>query len=79
MSSLLDQLKTMTNIVADTGDVDAIRRAQPEEAGESPAGADTRWREGGEAHRGGLWESARWAGTLDVAASGRETRRVERR
>ena len=37
MSSLLDQLKTMTNIVADTGDVDAIRRAQPEEATTNPS------------------------------------------
>jgi transaldolase len=37
MSSLLDQLKTMTNIVADTGDVDAIRRLQPEEATTNPS------------------------------------------
>lgn len=37
MSSLLDQLKTMTNIVADTGDVDAIRRVQPEEATTNPS------------------------------------------
>jgi transaldolase len=37
MSSLLDQLKTMTNIVADTGDVDAIRRAKPEEATTNPS------------------------------------------
>lgn len=37
MSTLLDQLKTMTNIVADTGDVDAIRRVQPEEATTNPS------------------------------------------
>ncbi|HEY3328234.1 MAG TPA: transaldolase [Novimethylophilus sp.] len=37
MSTLLEQLKTMTNIVADTGDVDAIRRAQPEEATTNPS------------------------------------------
>ena len=37
MSSLLDQLKTMTNIVGDTGDVDAIRRAKPEEATTNPS------------------------------------------
>lgn len=37
MASLLDQLKTMTNIVADTGDVDAIRRVQPEEATTNPS------------------------------------------
>lgn len=37
MSSLLDQLKTMTNIVGDTGDVDAIRRTKPEEATTNPS------------------------------------------
>jgi transaldolase len=37
MSTLLEQLKTMTNIVADTGDVDAIRRAKPEEATTNPS------------------------------------------
>jgi transaldolase len=37
MSTLLEQLKTMTNIVADTGDVDAIRRVQPEEATTNPS------------------------------------------
>lgn len=37
MSSLLSQLKTMTNIVADTGDIEAIRRLQPEEATTNPS------------------------------------------
>jgi transaldolase len=37
MSTLLDQLKTMTNIVGDTGDVDAIRRTKPEEATTNPS------------------------------------------
>lgn len=37
MATLLEQLKTMTNIVADTGDVDAIRRLQPEEATTNPS------------------------------------------
>lgn len=37
MSSLLEQLKTMTNIVGDTGDVDAIRRVRPEEATTNPS------------------------------------------
>jgi len=37
MATLLEQLKSMTNIVGDTGDVDAIRRVQPEEATTNPS------------------------------------------
>ncbi|HQT25691.1 MAG TPA: transaldolase [Burkholderiales bacterium] len=35
--SLLDQLKSMTSIVADTGDIEAIRRHQPEDATTNPS------------------------------------------
>lgn len=37
MSSLLDQLKSMTAIVADTGDIEAIRRHRPEDATTNPS------------------------------------------
>jgi transaldolase len=37
MTSLLDQLKTMTAIVADTGDIEAIRRHKPEDATTNPS------------------------------------------
>ena len=37
MASLLEQLKTMTAIVADTGDIDAIRQHQPEDATTNPS------------------------------------------
>ena len=37
MSSKLDQLKTMTDVVADTGDIEAIRRFQPQDATTNPS------------------------------------------
>ena len=37
MSNLLDQLKTMTAIVADTGDIEAIRKHRPEDATTNPS------------------------------------------
>ncbi len=37
MTTLLEQLKTMTAIVADTGDIEAIRRHQPEDATTNPS------------------------------------------
>ena len=37
MPSLLDQLKAMTAIVADTGDIEAIRRHRPEDATTNPS------------------------------------------
>ncbi len=37
MSSLLEQLKSMTTLVADTGDIEAIRRHQPEDATTNPS------------------------------------------
>jgi len=37
MSSLLDQLKSMTAIVADTGDIEAIRYHRPEDATTNPS------------------------------------------
>ncbi len=37
MATLLDQLKSMTAIVADTGDIEAIRRHQPEDATTNPS------------------------------------------
>jgi transaldolase len=35
--SLLDQLKTMTTVVADTGDIDAIAQYQPQDATTNPS------------------------------------------
>jgi transaldolase len=37
MTSKLDQLKTMTVVVADTGDIEAIRRFEPEDATTNPS------------------------------------------
>lgn len=37
MATLLDQLKSMTVIVADTGDIEAIRRHRPEDATTNPS------------------------------------------
>ncbi len=37
MTSQLEQLKTMTTIVADTGDIEAIRHYQPEDATTNPS------------------------------------------
>jgi transaldolase len=37
MSSKLDQLKSMTDVVADTGDIEAIRRFQPQDATTNPS------------------------------------------
>lgn len=37
MTSKLDQLKTMTTVVADTGDIDAIARWRPEDATTNPS------------------------------------------
>jgi transaldolase len=37
MPSQLDQLKTMTAIVADTGDIEAMRHHQPEDATTNPS------------------------------------------
>jgi transaldolase len=37
MTTLLDQLKSMTAIVADTGDIEAIRRHLPEDATTNPS------------------------------------------
>ena len=37
MTSLLTQLKTMTTVVADTGDIDAMRRYLPEDATTNPS------------------------------------------
>lgn len=37
MASLLEQLKTMTTIVADTGDVGAIRQSKPQDATTNPS------------------------------------------
>ncbi len=37
MSNLLDQLKSVTKVVADTGDIDAIRRYQPVDATTNPS------------------------------------------
>ncbi|MGM0515948.1 MAG: transaldolase family protein, partial [Pseudomonadota bacterium] len=36
-TSLLSQLKTMTTVVADTGDLEAIRRFQPQDATTNPS------------------------------------------
>ncbi len=36
-TSLLSQLKEMTTVVADTGDLEAIRRFQPEDATTNPS------------------------------------------
>lgn len=37
MANLLEQLKSMTTIVADTGDIDAIRRHRPQDATTNPS------------------------------------------
>ena len=37
MASLLEQLKTMTTIVADTGEVDAIKSLKPVDATTNPS------------------------------------------
>ncbi|MYA91143.1 MAG: transaldolase, partial [Synechococcus sp. SB0663_bin_10] len=37
MASLLDQLSAMTTVVADTGDLEAIRRLTPQEATTNPS------------------------------------------
>ena len=37
MTSKLDQLKTMTLVVADTGDIEAIRKFHPEDATTNPS------------------------------------------
>ena len=37
MANKLDQLKTMTTVVADTGEINAIRRYQPEDATTNPS------------------------------------------
>jgi transaldolase len=37
MSNKLDQLKAMTDVVADTGDIEAIRRFQPQDATTNPS------------------------------------------
>jgi len=37
MASLLEQLKSMTTIVADTGDIEAIRHHQPQDATTNPS------------------------------------------
>jgi transaldolase len=37
MTNKLDQLKAMTDVVADTGDIDAIRRFQPQDATTNPS------------------------------------------
>lgn len=37
MSDLLSQLKTMTSVVADTGDIEAIKQHQPEDATTNPS------------------------------------------
>lgn len=37
MTSKLDQLKTMTDVVADTGDIEAIRKFQPQDATTNPS------------------------------------------
>ena len=37
MSNLLEQLKSMTAIVADTGDIEAIRKHHPEDATTNPS------------------------------------------
>src|SRR5690554_7501019 len=37
MTSKLDQLKTMTTVVADTGDIDAIAQWRPEDATTNPS------------------------------------------
>lgn len=37
MSNLLQQLKTMTTLVADTGDIGAIRQHQPHDATTNPS------------------------------------------
>lgn len=37
MTSKLDQLKTMTDVVADTGDIQAIRKFQPQDATTNPS------------------------------------------
>ena len=37
MASLLEQLKTMTTIVADTGDVEAIKAVKPVDATTNPS------------------------------------------
>jgi transaldolase len=37
MANLLEQLKSMTTIVADTGDIEAIRRHQPQDATTNPS------------------------------------------
>ncbi len=37
MTSKLDQLRTMTDVVADTGDIEAIRRFAPQDATTNPS------------------------------------------
>ena len=37
MQSKLDQLRTMTDVVADTGDIEAIRRFEPQDATTNPS------------------------------------------
>ena len=37
MATLFEQLKSMTAIVADTGDIEAIRRHKPEDATTNPS------------------------------------------
>ena len=37
MTSKLDQLKTMTTVVADTGDIEAIAKWRPEDATTNPS------------------------------------------
>ena len=36
-TSKLDQLKTMTDVVADTGDIEAIKRFHPQDATTNPS------------------------------------------
>ena len=64
MSSKLDQLRAMTVVVGDTGDIDAVRRLKPQDcttnpslvlkAVSTPAGKEI------------LAEAVRWAGSLNA-------------
>jgi transaldolase len=77
MSSKLDQLRAMTVVVGDTGDIDAVRRLKPQDcttnpslvlkAVSTPAGKEI------------LAETVRWADSLNANLNARTIAACDRR
>ncbi len=69
MSNKLDQLKAVTDVVADTGDIEAIRRFHPLDATTNPS---LLLKAAALPHYASLLDAARaWANTQALAASSR--------